>query len=31
MLSLNPDRSAIIRKKPGGREHVDLDTLTTGA
>jgi hypothetical protein len=30
MLSLNPERSAMIRKKPGGRTHVDRVTLTTG-
>ncbi|MGA2789966.1 MAG: hypothetical protein ABSF00_04260 [Candidatus Bathyarchaeia archaeon] len=26
MLSLNPERSAMIRKKPGGRSQVDLVT-----
>jgi hypothetical protein len=29
MLSLNPERSAMIRKKSGGRTHVDRVTLTT--
>jgi len=30
MLSLNPERSAMIRKKPGGRTHVEDMTFTTG-